>query len=245
MVDASNSAVGACLTQSHDGSDLPISYASRSFNKSELNKSTIEKELMAIHFAIMHFRPYIYGTHFKIKSDHKPLTFLFALKNPSSRLTRLRLDLEEFDFTVEYIKGKDNVIADALSRLHVSEIKRMCEKPNNIFRVTTRSMNNKNLKNEDKKINLEYFNIPRVVETKNNKKIPKIIFQFKDHGTTLKVFSCKKSVINIFLKSTDKNRFLETILLMLENKANDLKMKSFQISNDDQIFELYNKNDCM
>lgn len=63
-VDASGKACGAVLSQNFDGDDLPIYFASKSFNKGELNKSTIEKELLAIHFAINHFRPYIYGTHF-------------------------------------------------------------------------------------------------------------------------------------------------------------------------------------
>jgi len=55
--------------------------------------------------------------------------------NPSSKLTRIRLELEEFDFTVEYLKGKDNYVADALSRITIEELKNTTR---NINKVTTR-----------------------------------------------------------------------------------------------------------
>ena len=144
VVDASKYAVGACLMQKVNGTDHPISYASRSFTKGELNKSTIEKELAAIHFAILHFRPYLYGRHFKVLSDHKPLTYLFSLKNPSSKLTRMRMDLEEYNFCTEFIKGTSNVIADALSRITIEDLKNISDKLNNsnlnVLPVQTRQM---------------------------------------------------------------------------------------------------------
>ena len=87
---------------------MPISFASRAFTKGESNKAVIEQELAAIHWAIEYFKPYIYGRKCLVKSDHRPLTYLFAMKNPSSKLTRMRLDLEEYDFEIEYIKGKEN-----------------------------------------------------------------------------------------------------------------------------------------
>lgn len=99
-VDASNYACGAVLSQNHNGHKLPISYISRTFQKGELNKAIIEKELLAIHFAITYFRPYLYGRHFTVQSDHRPLIFLFNMKNPASKLTRIRLDLEEYSFDV-------------------------------------------------------------------------------------------------------------------------------------------------
>lgn len=117
-IDASKHGVGAVLSQD----DLPISFASKSYNEAAQKKSTIEQELLAIHFAVKHFKPYLYGTHFQLQTDHKPLIYLFNLKDPSSKLTRLRLELAEFNFTISHIKGKENVIADAFSRLQISEI---------------------------------------------------------------------------------------------------------------------------
>ena len=72
-VDASHKACGAVLSQNFNGHDLPICFISRSFKRGELNKPIIEKELLAIHFAVTNLRPYLYGTQFLVESDHKPL----------------------------------------------------------------------------------------------------------------------------------------------------------------------------
>jgi hypothetical protein len=114
--DASGYAIGAILSQGKIGHDKPISFASRTLNKAEQNYSTIEKELTAIVWACRHFRPYLLGRTFTIVTDHKPLTWMFSVKDPSSRLLRWRLLLEEFDYTIEYKAGSKNVNADALSR---------------------------------------------------------------------------------------------------------------------------------
>jgi len=91
ITDASKQACGAVLTQNHNGLQLTIAYASRAFTKGESNKFTTEQELAAIHWGILHCRPYIYGNHFTIKTDHRPLVYLFSMINPSSKLTRTRL----------------------------------------------------------------------------------------------------------------------------------------------------------
>ena len=110
--DASNYAIGAILSQDNH----PICYASRTLNPAEVNYSTIEKELLAIVWSCKYFRPYLFGHKFTILTDHKPLQWLFSLKEPNSRLVRWRLKLEEFDYTIQYKKGKLNQAADALSR---------------------------------------------------------------------------------------------------------------------------------
>ncbi len=115
--DASNYAIGAILSQGKINSDRPIAFASRTLNKAERNYSTTEKELAAIVWAVKHFRPYVFGTKFKIVTDHKPLLYVFNIKDPGSRLTRFRLKLEEYNFEVIYKAGKKNINADALSRI--------------------------------------------------------------------------------------------------------------------------------
>jgi glutathione S-transferase len=114
--DASGFAVGAILSQGTIGQDKPIAFASRTLNQAEQNYSTIEKELTAIVWACRYFRPYLLGKHFTIVTDHRPLTWMFSVKDPSSRLLRWRLLLEEYDYTIAYKAGKKNVNADALSR---------------------------------------------------------------------------------------------------------------------------------
>lgn len=115
--DASNVALGAVLSQGAIGLDRPICYASRTLTKTEQNYSTIEKELLAIVWSVRYFRPYLYGKKFQIVTDHKPLTWLFSLKEPNSKLVRWRLKLEEYEYEIVYKKGTKNTNADALSRL--------------------------------------------------------------------------------------------------------------------------------
>lgn len=76
-------ACGAMLTQPYDNTYLPVAFASKSFTQGERNESTIEQELIAIHWAITYFRPYLYGRRFTVKTDHRPLVYLFTMKNPS------------------------------------------------------------------------------------------------------------------------------------------------------------------
>ena len=115
--DASNEGAGAVLSQGEVGKDLPIAFASRTFNRSERNYSTVEKELAAIVWGIKYFRPYLYGRKFKVLSDHKPLTWIMSVKDPGSRLLRWRIKLEEYDYEIVYKPGSQNANADALSRI--------------------------------------------------------------------------------------------------------------------------------
>lgn len=117
--DASNVAVGAVLSQTTKGADLPIAYASRTLNESEQRLATIEKELLAIVWAVQYFRPYLYGRKFKIITDHRPLQWLQSIKEPSSKLFKWRTKLAAYDFDIEYKKGSLNTNADALSRIEI------------------------------------------------------------------------------------------------------------------------------
>lgn len=98
--DASGTAIGSILSQKTANGDQPVAYASRTINKAELNYSTTEKELLAIVWSVNHFRPYLFGRKFKIVTDHKPLVWLFNVKDPGSRLMRWRLKLEEYQYEI-------------------------------------------------------------------------------------------------------------------------------------------------
>lgn len=123
--------------------ERPIAFTSRTLNKAESNYPVIEKELLAIVWAVKHFRPYLYGKYFKIRTDHKPLIYLFGMKDPSSRLMKFRLILEEYNFDVEYVKGVDNAAADALSRICLTskDLKDMCNDINVITRAQSKKIN--------------------------------------------------------------------------------------------------------
>lgn len=106
--DASDFAVGAVLSQGHLGKDRPIAYTSRTLNKSEENYCTTEKELLAIIWAVKHFRPYLYGRRFKLVTDHQPL--IYSMTSANQKIIRWKLDLSEFDFEIIYKPGKENVV---------------------------------------------------------------------------------------------------------------------------------------
>lgn len=114
--DASAIAIGSVLSQS----GRPIAYYSRTLNSAERNYSTIERELLAILDSTKHFRPYLFGKKFTVETDHNPLVWLYKIKEPNSRLLRWKIKLDEFDFDIEYKKGKENKVADALSRIELN-----------------------------------------------------------------------------------------------------------------------------
>lgn len=114
--DASAIAISAVLSQGPSGKDLPIAFASRTLLSAETRYSTSEQELLAIVWGIEHFRPYLYGKKFNIYTDHKPLVYLMNVKDPNSRLMRWKLRLSTYEFEIIHTKGKDNKVADYLSR---------------------------------------------------------------------------------------------------------------------------------
>jgi transposase InsO family protein len=116
--DASDYAIGCVLSQGPIGKDLPIAFASRTLNKAEVNYNTTEKELTSIVWGIKMYRPYLFGQKFNIVTDHRALVWLFNITDPGSRLTRWRLKLEEYQYTIHFKPGVNNTNADALSRIH-------------------------------------------------------------------------------------------------------------------------------
>lgn len=115
--DASESCLGAMMMQEHMSFLHPVAYASRNLLPREKNYATIEKEALALVWAILKFHVYLYGREFKVQTDHQPLEYLHKMKAANSRILRWSLLLQEYQFSVRYIKGVDNVGADYLSRV--------------------------------------------------------------------------------------------------------------------------------
>lgn len=117
--DASDRAVGAMLSQEDDaGHDAPVAFYSRKLEPAQLNYDIVEKECLAIIEAVKQWRHYLSHARFLIETDHKPLTWLHSLKDPSRRQVRWSILMQEFGYEIKHKPGKANVVPDALSRLH-------------------------------------------------------------------------------------------------------------------------------
>jgi cleavage and polyadenylation specificity factor subunit 1 len=116
VTDASELAVGAALHQKEGGKLRPLCFYSRKFTPTEQQRSAFDRELMAIYFSLKQFE-WLLGMSFELRTDHKPLTNCLDMKNPTPQQRRWLSYISEFNATIEHIAGKDNIVADALSRV--------------------------------------------------------------------------------------------------------------------------------
>ncbi|XP_071098995.1 uncharacterized protein [Haliotis cracherodii] len=114
--DASDVGIGAVLLQEQEGERFPIMYVSRKLAERERAYSTIEKECLAIVWAIQKLERYLYGREFILETDHQPLVWMTKAKLTNGRVMRWALTLQPYRFLIRAIKGIENVGADLLSR---------------------------------------------------------------------------------------------------------------------------------
>ena len=114
--DASGIGAGATLSQIQHGEEKIIAYAGTSFNEAQLRYSPTDRELAAIRYAVNHFKAFLYGRTYTIRTDHEPLVYLYHMRRYDDRLHRTMEDLNIGFYELEYVPGKSNTIADALSR---------------------------------------------------------------------------------------------------------------------------------
>jgi hypothetical protein len=118
--DSSQFGAGAVLFQYNDqGQECPISYASRKYTLAERNYCTFQQEAAAVVWSLEKFSNFHQGHHVIVQSDHKNLSWIKRSAMP--QLTRWRLRLQDFDFSLEYYEGVRNVVADGLSRRFVDD----------------------------------------------------------------------------------------------------------------------------
>jgi len=122
--DGSPVGVGAVLSHIVGDEEKPIAFASRTLTPAEKNYSQLDREALAIIFAVRKFSQYLYGRQFHIVTDHLPLVSIFSNKKPTTiqlppRMLRWKLLMSSHSYTISHRAGKLNVCADALSRLPV------------------------------------------------------------------------------------------------------------------------------
>ena len=120
--DASDIGIGAVLSQvQEDGSERVIAYASRVLTRPERRYCVTRRELLAVVTFVQHFRPYLLGRRFLLRTDHGSLTWLSNFKEPEGQLARWLERLQEYDFTIAHRPGRKHQNADALSRRPCSQ----------------------------------------------------------------------------------------------------------------------------
>ena len=118
--DASHTQLGAVLSQSNK----PIAFYSRKLNPAQTRYTTTERELLAIVETLKEFRNILLGQRVRVYTDHKNLTYK---QFNTERVMRWRLVLEEYGPELHYVKGENNIVADALSRLDLDPTKTLHE----------------------------------------------------------------------------------------------------------------------
>ena len=122
VADSSQTTIGAALMQEHDGKLKPVSYFSQSLPKARHSWAIHLKEMLAIVEACEKYRHFLMYRHFDIVTDHRPLVHIMTQDKLSWTQARWLDKLALFDFDIKYLPGKDNVVADLLSRPNGSGI---------------------------------------------------------------------------------------------------------------------------
>ena len=166
--DASNFAAGWILCQIQDGKERVLEYGSKVFNPTQQKYCVSDKEMLAIVTACTKLRHFLAGESFIIRTDHHALCFLMRVRDPSGRLMRYGLRLQEFDFKIEHKSGKSHMHVDALSRYpesdntekydDVEEIPVFISEIEGLHKIPCKSLNNCILRQEVKPYFIEIPN---------------------------------------------------------------------------------------
>ena len=117
--------LGAVLSQKQsDGRYHPVAFRSRTLHGAEVNYHSTKLKFLAMKWSIKHFQPYLLGCHFKVHTDNNPLTYFLTSPKMDAMKQRWINKLAKYDFSLEYQKGKNNTVADALSGIseeHLSD----------------------------------------------------------------------------------------------------------------------------
>ena len=114
--DACDYGIGAVLAQDTSDGEVVVAYASRLLKSSELKYAVLQKEALGIVWSLKHFYPYLYGRHFTVVTDHRPLKWLKTMNAPNNLFARWISEIQSYDFNVVHRPGRLHSNADTLSR---------------------------------------------------------------------------------------------------------------------------------
>lgn len=214
--DASGEALGAVLSQKENDDDRPVEYASRKLSETERRYSAIEREFLGVVWAVQHFRPYVFGRHFLLNTDHMPLLWVGKLKETSARVTKWKEQLSAYDFSIRHVKGSENVVADCLSRsVGINALNESVETPGD---------------QQEREPRREEMLEPIVLEEIINNKRRQLIIEPLASGNTNSEFSAY-GIIK-----------LVTIKLNMEDLDEDLIKLIRRLTNDNKEYHIFCRN---
>ena len=122
--DASAVAISGCLSQEQDGEERVLAYYSQTLSAAQRRYCTTKRELLAVVRAVKHFRMYLWGRPFLLRTDHASLRWLINFKDPEGMLARWISVLDVYDFDIQHRAGNKHANADGLTRIECTQCKR-------------------------------------------------------------------------------------------------------------------------
>jgi hypothetical protein len=110
--DTSSEGIGAVLMQNQH----PIAFERRKLREPEKLYPIYDKEMLAIMHALAKFRQYLVGGRFVVRTDHNNLRYFLEQRDLNKRQQKWVSKVQAYDFDIEYVKGKKNIVVDTLSR---------------------------------------------------------------------------------------------------------------------------------
>lgn len=158
MTDASDCSLGAVLQQKEQNKWKPLAYFSKAMSATQRRYSVYDRELLAMYTAVKHFRRLIEGCEATVFTDHKPLAH--ALNRPASNADTPKRErqlqfISQFCANIEYVRGEENAVADALSRIEELH----CPSPIDYGRLSQDQRSNPELEQLKKQTNLKFSDV--------------------------------------------------------------------------------------
>lgn len=119
--DASNTGIGSVLSQVLDGKETVIGFYSRLLSDTERKYCTTKREFLGVVQSVEHFKPYLYGQQFLLRTDNSAVSHMLTLSDANEQIQRWQLFLSQFKFSTIHRPGRQHVNADFMSRLQCDQ----------------------------------------------------------------------------------------------------------------------------